>query len=71
MEVDCRECAHPLDAHHQVNDHTDCTDFYIDPVTGCITFCTCQRGCCLEEECPGRGLHPEGADWWCCICIDG
>lgn len=60
----CSECQHDLDAHHQVNDHTDCTSFYVDPVTGEITFCTCSRGCCLAERCPGRSYEHE-----CCICL--
>jgi hypothetical protein len=64
METYCRECQHPLDAHHQVNDHVDCTDIYIDPLTFQITFCTCVRGCCLSEQCPGRS-----AEHCCCICV--
>ncbi len=59
----CSECQHSLDAHQQVNDHTDCTSIYTDPVTAEITFCTCSRGCCLPERCPGRSDEHE-----CCIC---
>jgi len=61
----CRECQHPIDAHEQVNDHHDCTDLYVDPVTGEESSCTCSRTCCFEERCPGRSLTHT-----CCICLD-
>jgi len=65
-EIDyCRECQHPIDAHEQINDHHDCTDFYVDPVTGEELSCRCSRTCCFEERCPGRSLTHT-----CCICLD-
>ena len=61
----CSACQHPLDNHHQVNDHNDCTDFYVDPVTDDTTFCTCVRTCCFEERCPGWSENHV-----CCVCVE-
>jgi hypothetical protein len=61
----CSQCQHLLDAHQQVNDHTDCTGMYVDPVTGEETFCTCSRGCCLPERCPGWSNEHV-----CCVCLE-